>query len=89
MRDYQLRLTLIDESDKPVASADAGPLGTDRWIAGETYKSAKQIAFENTAVGDYRLCLSLIDPKDGRTIGLPLKDRPTDGAYLLGNIRLR
>jgi hypothetical protein len=89
MRDYRLRLTLIDKSDKPVASADAGALGTDRWIAGETYKSAKQVTFENAAAGEYRLCLSLIDPKDGRAINLPLKDRTTDGPYLLGNIRLR
>jgi hypothetical protein len=88
MRDYQFRLTLIDSAGKAVASADAESLDTDQWVAGETYKSTMQIAFENVSAGDYRICLSLIDPKDDKPINLPLHRRE-NGVYEIGDIRCR
>jgi hypothetical protein len=89
MRDYVLRVTLVDDAGNVAASADAGAVNTDAWIKGETYRETNEVALRSLAPGTYRLCLSLIDPKDNKPINLPLHGRRDDGSYDLGPVRSR
>jgi hypothetical protein len=89
MRDYHLRLTLADDKGAAIASTDAGELDTDAWIRGETYKASNDVTFQTIAPGAYQLRITLIDPRDGRSINLPLGDRGEDRSYPIGAIRCR
>ena len=72
--DYTLRLSLINAAGKTVATADAGGSGCDRRIRGETYPLAREVAFaRDVPPGVYDLTLSLVDPRTGALIALPIK----------------
>lgn len=88
MRDYSLRLDLVDESGKTAASVDTGPAGTDKWVKGKSYVVRRDVRFEGVPPGRYVLHLALVDPKIGRPIELPLKDGRPDGAYPAGAIEV-
>jgi hypothetical protein len=88
MRDFTLRLTLVDANGKTIATSDADPLGTDKWVKGKTYAVKNGATFKDAKAGEYTLCVSVIDPKDGRAIALPLKDGRDDGSYRVGTVNV-
>jgi hypothetical protein len=91
MRDYALRLLLVDDEGKMIAACDAGTIPTSRWIKGETYKVEKRAEFdlEKPPNGPLTLRLFLHDPETGRNIALPLRGRAGDGSYPVGRITCR
>ena len=89
MRDFRVRLTLVDAAGKIATSAAAGEVKSTQWIKGETYKSRNAVTFAAVPPGEYRLCLSLVDPKADQPIQLPLHDRRDDGSYEIGRIQCR
>lgn len=86
MRDFTLKLSLADDAGKVVATADAGPLGTDKWIKGKTYPIQRKAMFANIPAGAFQLHVSLMDPKTSKPIQLPLKNVSSDGSYPIGPI---
>jgi hypothetical protein len=88
MRKFELRLSLVDDADKVVGRADAGALQTDKWVKGKSYATSSRATFTKAPAGEYTLCVSLIDPKDGGTIAIPVKGGRADGAYPIGNVRI-
>ena len=87
MRDFNLRLVLVNADGNVVATADAGPLETSKWAKGKTYPIRNTATFKDVAAaGTYNLCLALVDPKGGAAIGLPLKDADGQGGYRVGNV---
>jgi hypothetical protein len=89
MRDYRLRLALVDAEGKVAGAAEAGGTGCDRWVKGRTYAVASKVTFVDVRAGRYTLCASLIDPKGGAGIGLPLADGDGQKRYKLGAIEVR
>ncbi len=88
MRDFTLRLSLVDSSGAIAASADGGPLETSKWIKGKTYAAKTSVTFTNVRAGEYELCMSLIDPENGKAISMPLKDGRPEGSYRIGTVRV-
>jgi hypothetical protein len=91
MRDYTLRLTLADAAGSVVATADAGPLPTRRWVAGQPYTASASATFVPTvaraaAAGAHELRLALVDPASGEDVALPLTGRRPGGAYSVGQV---
>ena len=86
MRDFTLRLSLVDGAGKIVATADAGPLGTDKWVKGTTYTARGKTAFADAPAGEHALHVSLINPKDQKPVQMPLKGAAADGSYPVGKI---
>jgi hypothetical protein len=80
---------MTENEEAPIASFDAGVLKTQEWIKGDAYKASNACELKDVAAGTYQLCISLIDPKDGKSINLPLRDRRADGSYPVGMIRCR
>jgi len=90
MRDYRLNISLTDEAGRPIATADAGPLDTDAWIKGETYKAKCDATFRSKVPrGTYSIQISLVDPRGGGPIRLPLAGGNGTGAYTIGRMRQR
>ncbi len=89
MRNFRLRFTLTNAAGKVVATADAGDLGSSQWIKGATNKQSNHVTFPTVPCGAYRLCLSVLDPNDEKSIHLPLHDRRDEGSYDIGSIRCR
>jgi hypothetical protein len=87
MVDFKLKLTLADASGKTVATAEAGGLGTDKWVKGKTYPVKSDITFKDVKAGEYQVFLSLVDPRDGKAIGLPVTGGTSDRSYRLGPTR--
>jgi hypothetical protein len=87
MRDYTLRLSLADADGKTVATADAGPLGTDKWVKGQTYRVRCAATFDDAKPGTYTLRIAVVDPKSAAAIQLPLKDG-ADGSYAIGAVEV-
>jgi hypothetical protein len=88
MQDFPLRLSLVNDAGKAVATADAGRLGTDRWVKGKTYAAQGKATFADAPAGEHALHVSLVDPRDGKPIQLPLKGRSADGSYPVGKITI-
>jgi hypothetical protein len=88
MRDFTLRLTLTDAAGKPIATADAGPTGSDQWIKGQTYPLSHDVTFRNVPPGRYDLRLSLIDPRTNQPIALPLAEGDAEQRYKLTTIQI-
>jgi hypothetical protein len=86
MVDFKLKLTLVDGAGKSAATADAKGFGTDKWVKGKTYPVRSTLAFADVKPGQYELCVSLVDPRDGKAIGLPLKGDVGERAYRVGAI---
>ena len=87
MRDYSMVLSLVDKDGKTIARADAAELPMHAWVKGRDCPCAVSAAFKQTAVGDYDLFLTLLDPKDGKAIALPLAEGK-DRSYRIGGIRM-
>jgi hypothetical protein len=88
MRDYTVRLTLVDDAGKTSATTDAGKTGCDKWIKGQTYPLAQDAAFKSAKPGRYILRLSLIDPATDQPIALPLAEGDDHHTYPLGPITI-
>jgi hypothetical protein len=86
MRDFNLRLSIVDGAGKVVCNADAGGLKTSKWVKGKSYPAALSATFKDAPAGKYTLYVSLIDPRGGRTIAMPLKDPRGDSAYAIGEM---
>ena len=89
MRDYRLRVTLVDAAGKVAAAAEGDALDTDSWIKGETYKTTSGVTFDGLTPGSYDLCIGLTDPRDDKPIRLPLPGMRGDGSYAIGRVRCR
>ena len=85
IQDFDLHGSLVDSQDQVVGTANAGPLGNDQWIRGQSYPVAKELRF-SVPPGQYRLCLAVIDPRTGKPIALPLGEGRADGSYGIGTI---
>jgi hypothetical protein len=88
MRDYLLRVTLLDAAGKPVASADAGPTGCHRWVKGQSYPLAQQVTLRDAAPGTYQLSVTVMDPRGGKPIALPLVDGDAEKNYRIGEVNV-
>ncbi|HEY7117165.1 MAG TPA: hypothetical protein VH475_11285 [Tepidisphaeraceae bacterium] len=86
VRNYTLRLMLTTPDGKPIATADAGPTGCDKWIKRQSYPLSHSVTFRDVPPGAYDLCLSLIDPRTNQPIALPLAGAVASSTYKLGAI---
>ena len=89
MRDYTLRLTLLTAEGTIAATADLGPTGCHQWVKDKTYPLKQSAKFTDLPPGNYALHLSLIDPKDGTPIALPLTQGDDAKRYKLGALDAR
>jgi hypothetical protein len=85
VRDYRLVVSLADAAGKVVGRFDTGTLGCDRWIKGETYAVARDMAIRDVPAGRYELRLRVEDA-DGAKIALPLTAGRPDGSYRIGEM---
>jgi hypothetical protein len=89
MRDFTLRLTLVNAEGKVIATTDAGPLEASKWVKGKSYAVQNTATFTDVAAaGTYNLCLALVDPKGGAAISLPLKGAAAQGGYRVGTVKV-
>ena len=88
MRDYQIKFMLTDAGGQTVATADGGPLGTDKWVKGNTFPIAKPVEFDKVPMGEYILRIAVIGRENGPVIGLPLGGRADDGSYPVGTLHV-
>jgi hypothetical protein len=88
VRDYRLTVVLAGAAGKVVGRFDAGPLGCDRWIKGETYPLAQDVTVAHVPAGRYEL-RQTVEDADGTRINLPLKDGCPDGSYRIGEIAVQ
>jgi hypothetical protein len=88
MQKFTLRVSLLGTDGKIVATADAGKLPTDEWIKGKTYTTTSPATFASVSPGTYSLAISLIDPRDGKTVAMPLKDSASEGVYRIGETKV-
>ena len=83
MADYHITVTLEDELGNIVHEQehdlDGGARGTSAWEPGRwLFRSFLVMPEEGAAVGEYRLRVSIVDPKTGRALRPRL---PPDGPY--------
>jgi hypothetical protein len=88
MRDFHLLLLLADDNGKPIATADTGASGCDKWIGDRSYDVAKEVMFDHVPPGRYRLRIALEDPADHRRIALPLRGCNADESFDIGTIEI-
>ena len=86
MRDYVLRVALVDSAGNPVATADAGATGCQTWVKGRTYPLAQHVTFRNVPPGAYRLAVGMTDPKGRTPIALPLAGGDAGRGYPVGQV---
>jgi hypothetical protein len=86
LRDYDLRLCLIDSGGRVTAKTAGGTITTSRWVAGEEYPTQINATFANVPIGKYRFAIGLYDSKSKRAIELPIAQRAADGLYRIGSI---
>jgi hypothetical protein len=60
-------------------------MSTESWIRGQTYPIVQDLRF-SVPPGEYQLCLTVIDPRTGKPIALPLRDGRPDGSHAIGRI---
>ncbi len=83
LADYDLGITLKDDTGSTVFEQKAGGLDTSRWVKGNTYKAAFDVPATGLAPGGYDLWISVTDPRTGERIELPLVDGD-EGTYRMG-----
>lgn len=86
MRDFSLNVLLTDASGKSVASCDAGPMPTSRWVKASSYEWSGKVTLKNVPSGRYTLRVAVLDPRSGRNISLPLREGNADDGYAIGTV---
>lgn len=86
MRSYSLRLSLVDEGGTVISTAEAGSLGADKWVKGETYMVESRAMFKDIKAGDYALHFGVVDAATLTAIRLPLKAAEAGGRYRIGEV---
>ena len=88
LRDFELRICLIDDNGQQIATSQPQKLNTSTWIAGRSYETTIKANFGNISDGEYHLALTLNDPKSGRAIALPLANGDEANIYRVGKIKV-
>jgi len=88
-RDFQLHVSLSDETGKQIAEADAGALPSRKWIKGTTYLCENIARFAQVPAGEYMLRMRIMDAATSRTIALPIRGQEKDGSFTVGKIRVQ
>ncbi len=88
---FALQWSLLDTAGRELSSALVyPPTPTTRWAPGgaEVALTAMLRVPADTAPGDYRLAVTMLDPASGRTIRLGIGGRDEQGRYLLSTVKL-
>jgi hypothetical protein len=86
LADFRLRLRLSDAAGAEAASLDAGATGSHVWAKGATYALSLAAPLGTVRPGTYRLDLSLVDPRTGRAIALPVRGGDAGHHYPVGKV---
>ncbi len=86
LRDYELRLALVDKEGRVATVASGGRIHSSAWIAGRDYNVATNVLFKNLAAGTYEFAIGLNDKSTNRALALPLAGSTIDGLYRIGNM---
>jgi hypothetical protein len=85
-RNFDLFLSLHDQTGAALCSVNAGAISTSQWIKAATYSATNTATFKDLWPGHYSLALRVVDSTRQRTIELPLKNRNRDGSYKVGAV---
>lgn len=86
LRDFDATFRLTGPDGKQAADAASVTVPSSTWLPQHTYRVTTTVAFATVPVAKPLLWLRLADPRDGRSIGLPLRGGTADGFYPLGQL---
>lgn len=87
LADYTLELLLKDGKGETLFRQEAGPLGTSRWVREKSYTATHEIPGPALPRGTYSVHVSMIDPRTGFPVALPLAGE-AEGSYRVGAMRV-
>lgn len=86
LRDFAATFRLTSPGSREAIDAVAVTVPSSTWFPGQTYRVTATVSFAAVPAGKPLLWLRLADPRDDRSIGLPLQGGTMDGFYPLGQL---
>ncbi len=86
LRDFAVSFRLTDAEGQHAADSTSTTVPSSTWVQGQTYRVNTTVSFATLPVGKPALWLRLTDPRDNRSIALPLRGGTPDGFYPLGQL---